>query len=1428
MATMLASSALTANASDYFADPSAAKPSAVYEVRQGVRTTGIARPGLPLATERPLPKAAASSAAARLSATAPGVGFAPALDKLPATALQFDYDSANAFLAASATTLTIDGTALSIANFGGNGVTIAAEVDPTTGTVTIPRQTGYVSSTYGTCDLRALNEEMTQVVDGPLQGVVEEGVLTLGPWTLVINEGDYAGYSLGNLVKTSTYIAPNATMNATVINDGDADDTSEAYPVVCEQSATNQVDVYNFLGMGYKWEIRLNGDKSLTIIPQHLFTNNSYGAFYYYKYDAASGTTYMQQPIVGTTEGNRLAWGNATIHTSNGKYYLKRFRASDIQLPFELTYPAAQTQAGFKGNGTEEDPYLIETLADLMALSDSVNFATAVDATRKYARAFEGKYFKQTKAINAKGVNFPPIGGSDDLFRFAGTYDGGGKTISNLTVNTGSRGYAGLFGSADTIAVIKNVVLSTPAITATGYYFTGAIAGNCPGSLQNCKVTNATVSGSLTVGGVAGQAGASSQCSFTGTVSAVSQVGGVFGVTRFPCSFLSATNTTVTSSSATSQSPLGGIVGSLTDHRGGSLSDCYFSGKIVITTVSQFAGGIAGTTSHANIERCFSVGEIYATCQTSSTNAIGGIVGASAAAEINDCYFAGENLIRGTRSGGIVGYIINVAGSNYPDHTTLQRCYITGLTSPTSSLDYTPYVGYFDTRTEGSAPKVVNCYYDSQLLPTVTSLTGARPTSELSGTAPNVEGFAGDVWTFADGLYPRLSSIAANDPAYLSAAPLSFANERENVETITHDFTGSIDNSVKWYVLSNGSNAADGHGLSVDSSAGEFHLNGAFANDTLVAVKGTERKYVFVKLAPDNLFLGSGSQEDPYIIANKADLMKLSAATIDNLLSFNGTHFKLTADIDMEGDEAFRGIGIPGTTQAETYGFGGIIDGDNHTIHNIKMITCHLDDGGTILADEKVSNRGFVNNLKAVGAVKNLRLAPDCQFVFYSRSAAVVGYNYGGLIENCRNYADVIGYSGTVAGITSSNGKSKGSTAVVRNCYNSGKIAVGYQFAGGITNANYGVVEYCQNVGEVCGEVLCANYTATKLQTAGGICHTNFGTVHDVINTGYVHTHKYAGGILGWFNNSGAQIASNAINLGIVEYGHGEEGTIGEIVGKKYKDGVMSNCFYDGQLALNGAMHNADYEGATALTTERLTDGTPIDGFSTDHWTFTRGRYPMLTAFADEPGAQAGAMSVVFFGDNARRDAIKRDCSLSEDERLTWRLTDGQASFAIDGGSLLMDPAATLTDTITASFSGFVKVIALAALPDTVPTPTIALGDGIATFACELDGVAYHYTLNGDTPTTASPISDGILDLHGKTCLLQVIAAKHNYVASRVASADVAFSGIADVAAGRSVASRRYVTTTGIVADRPAQGVNIVVTTYADGSSSVEKVVTDN
>ncbi len=1408
----LACLSLTATAATGpFHDAQAAKPAAkpVMQLRASAMSHAAAAPELSASPIDCKMGAVAKRAAAKAARRAPGT--------LPGSAVQVDYTAGATFYRAPAVTLSQNGTEITITNFAGYGGTVKGTVNTETGAVTLPRQSAYVSATYGNCDLVRLNDGLNSVdtVNAVTGTIDEKGVLTLDHWVLYITSGTYKGYALGGIIESSTFTATNATMTMNALDTLGKVTTTTA-PVYAVQSATNRVEVYNFLGGGYRYNIAIGGDSSITLTPQLLFTSSDYGAFYYYDYDPSTKVIYTRLPVKGTSAGNNLAWGSTAVATSNGRYWSGFYQSSSIQLPFALSYPPKQSQAGFKGSGTESDPWLIEDLADLMALSDSVNFSTTLAPTGKYYQAYAGKYFKQTRAISAHGYLFVPIGGRDDnSYRFAGNYDGGNYAISNLTVDNGQQGYAGLFGSVDTIGSLKNIRMTSPTIH-TRYYYAGAVAGICLGSMQNITVTNGTIAGQYTVGGVAGYGAAANTVSFQGTVTAEAQCGGVFGVDRNPMSFLSATNTTVSITGTRTESPVGGLLGQMSGDRGGSLSDSYFSGNVLVTHSGQYAGGLVGTTSNITISRCFSIAQVTPTVTNTYQSAAGGLVGGGIGTTINDSYFAGEVHVANSQVGALIGYIVNISGQQgFPDHCTMNRCYTTGISASTSIKDYMPYVGYLNEQIGGKQPEITDCHYDQQMLPLVKSKNGALWTSEMT-QASGLKNYSDSVWTFTAGQYPAITSIASNAPAYVSTAAIQFTDTAQTVENVNQNFTGTTAHSVRWYARVGSSNTAEGHAVTIEKY-GNFVLNGSFAVDTIVAANGTASKYLYIKSAPASQFAGDGTEASPYLIQTKADLVKLSKVTADNKMSFAGTHFLITRDIDVEQDPDFKGIGVTGT--ASKYAFGGILDGGNHTIHNVRYIACTAQ-GNTLSAT--TNDCGFVNSLKAGGVVKNVRLASDCYFEFYSHSAAVVGYNFGGDIINCRTNATVVGHSGTVAGITSFNGAG----CTVRDCYNGGNITAGYQFAGGIVGNNRGLVENCQNAGNVTTKVINGKYAASKTNTAGGVVHTNFGTVRNVLNTGHVYAPKYAGGIIAWYNNADtATMVSKAVNVGIIDYANSDKAnTIGNIVGKLYHKGKLMDTYYDAQLSTHKACQEGDYDGAHALSTASLTSGKPLEGLDTAYWAFEKGKYPMLKTFADEPGAQAGAMSVVYFAGNSRSDTIKHDCALYENANLKWTMADGSQAFQVkDGNTLWMDPAAVLTDTLIATYGDYVKRIAIVAVPDTVPTPEIEPGSYYVTFVCPLDGVTYYYTLDGTTPTTASASTPDRVDLSEGQYNVAVMATKHNYYPSAVATAQVTSTAVSDVSASKAIDRRYYVTPSGLVLNEPASGMNIVVTRYTDGTTTVTK-----
>lgn len=1345
---------------------------------------------------------------------------------VPANAMQLTY-SKSAFQTANAAEVELKGDSILLKNFFGWGYTVAAKIDLATGEFSIKPQKVYQHPQYGEVDIMACDVN-ANVFDpnGTIPGKLSAGKVEIGSWVAIIIEGEMKNYSIGyGLHLKSDFVSSNAQMVSTIVELdtlGNVTSTQEeTVRLYVEQPGTNSLRIFNLSNTGGKVECYLHADSTFSIAPQQLMTN-SYGSFFCYPADWAQGIYWPSRDIKGNATANSLNFGNWGIYTNNGKYYYRRYSKTTLTVPFALAFPPKST--GWNGTGTAEDPYQIATAADLFALADSVN-SIEVPSGQRYANAFAGKYFKQTKAINMKGYQFTPIGGSDDQRRFAGTYDGDNKTISYLTVNTGSKGYAALFGAVDTLGVIKNVSLSSPDISSEGYYYTGGVTGYSMGHIENCKVTNGKIRGYLIVGGVCGSSGPADKLSFTGTVEGASNIGGVIGNMRYPATNLSATNATVVGYGGNESYSVGGVVGyltssSLNQHTGGYIADSYFSGTVTMNSSSMFAGGIAGCSVEADIRRCFVVGEINTTASVSQT-AAGGIVGAIQGMKLEDCHFAGNMEVAGQWTGPLAGYAINIKLAGHPENSEIKNCFITGHSRSTSNYSYTPYLGWFDTRTYGAPPVITNCRVDASLHPRQSgAASGFTPLADMISGSP-WEGYDTEVWKFEENFYPTIKSIPANSVANVAKAPIYFLNT-DNVENCAVNFTVPTANSVKWQVLRNGKLGTEGHCVII--SGGNIQLNGSVGVDTLYASNGNIKKWFTVKLAPAGMFDGDGTAASPFLIKNKEDLMRLSEATTVNQLTFDGSHFLITADIDLGLDPDFKGIS---NCTSSTYKFGGILDGGNHTLHGVRLVIPEIDDNG-IIQGGKTSTRGFIGRLKAGGVVKNLRMASDCLFEFYSSSGVFVGENTGGEIINCRNYATMKAHAGTSGGIVGYN-RAPGK---VTDCYNSGDVIGGFHYVGGIAAYNYGVLQGCQNDGRVSTELINNSYNKSQLAGAGGVVLANFGQMYDCLNTGDVYSVKYSGGIEGWHNTTDKQTSMRGcLNLGTVTCD--DAATIGQITGHQYKVPQVEGVYWDAQISsYPDAADGGTLAGATGVKTSYLTSGTPLAGMDT-LWVYTPGQYPMLKAFANEPKAMAASRTVADFGASEHHLKIKHDALLSNHDGLVWSLVTNSPAFAVNGTALEMTACAQTTDTLVGTMGTFVRRIPLCAVPDTLEAPTLKdslLNDRVTyllEFTHAVPGVVYYYTIDNSAPspdnTSAhSCTGNATVTVPHKDVTLRAAAYHRNYFLSPEITRKLEYAGVNGIT-GADVVSVRYVNSAGFTATAPWPGMNIVITVYSNGSQTVEK-----
>lgn len=172
----------------------------------------------------------------------------------------------------------------------------------------------------------------------------------------------------------------------------------------------------------------------------------------------------------------------------------------------------------------------ISTVEGLKAIATNVN--EGIDN-------YSGKTIRLTADLNLSAETWTPIG---IISRpFAGTFDGGGHTISNLFVNT-EHEFAGLFGDISSGATVKDVHIrrsGDASITSKANVtrYVGSIAGRNAGTIVGCSnsVTVSSVSNTDDrVGGIVGEnasGGVVQNCFNLGTVykEASTFIGGIVG-----------------------------------------------------------------------------------------------------------------------------------------------------------------------------------------------------------------------------------------------------------------------------------------------------------------------------------------------------------------------------------------------------------------------------------------------------------------------------------------------------------------------------------------------------------------------------------------------------------------------------------------------------------------------------------------------------------------------------------------------------------------------------------------------------------------------------------------------------------------------------------------------------------------------------------
>ena len=523
----------------------------------------------------------------------------------------------------------------------------------------------------------------------------------------------------------------------------------------------------------------------------------------------------------------------------DGKQILINIYYSDVSV-----WDGTSVSADFVGEGTEENPYLITSGADLALLRAKVN------AGETYA----GKYFKMTKSIDLNNVSL--MIGTSETVSFAGIFDGNNCSILNIkTKETQTGQYAGLFkwllagGKICNLStygaynqsikmngvivgrnhgIIENVTnyvsITVPSGTTPGelHRYTGAIASVNYGSIISC-VNYAPISGEEYPSGIVARTYAGSvieNCINYGTITgkgfraagivAMADGGNITGCVNFGNVTTGATNT---------ETSAGGIVGR---SEAATVTDCVNYGAISSTANQEMVGGIVGYAAGGSISDCVNYGLIK------GYQYLGGIVG-RAKAPINDCEnygdISGQQWIAGIvgrSTGNITGcvnhgsatgtadFIGGIVGASDGTERTISDCVNNG------AIKGTNYIGGIDGRPYAGNLTVDNCENNGTVTATSSYAGGILGRTDVAKAVLTNCKSNGAVSATYPGAYVGLDTASDTTGCTIDK---SCTSTLENMFYIGYDsltkypgggFTTEFENSDKLDILSGGFYNADG------------------------------------------------------------------------------------------------------------------------------------------------------------------------------------------------------------------------------------------------------------------------------------------------------------------------------------------------------------------------------------------------------------------------------------------------------------------------------------------------------------------------------------------------------------------------------------------------------------------------------------------
>ena len=792
----------------------------------------------------------------------------------------------------------------------------------------------------------------------------------------------------------------------------------------------------------------------------------------------------------------------------------------------------AQTQPS-KGDGKVGNPYIITTAEELAWFRDQVNGGNKKICAKiaENVEVIDLKDFCHAADASKKidEQSWVPIGNSNKLYQ--GTFDGNGKTITNLYINANQK-YMGLFGYTYQ-STIKNLTFENANVTNTQSN-TGILVGKAGygSTLQNIKISKTCqIKGGNYTGGIAGELdGNAYNCVNYTTVQGIKSVGGLFG--RYSRKGNSITACANYGNVTASSDMVGGLVGY---YSSGTIQDCANYGDVKGT---YRVAGMAGFVSEGKVQNVFSYGNVSA---TDNTQEVGMAFGYSSkgVTEGMVAYYSGAKLTVNSQE-----QTVKAFGSD-----NLSEDNATGFTETQLKSGVVAYLLQQNASSEAKWGQ--NLANDGDSYPVI----GSEHTVYSDNSLVNCM------------TYEIISGSFTNNTT-------SSAIKYQHGQTIHHVATNATctEAATKEYWQ-----CQDCLRTYSDSQLTEELTDVTIAEKPALGHKNDEDGYCnqcqhYVAVKP--------SQESGvYLISKPCHLAwfrdYVNGTIVDDGEAAGTTHpsasAKLTADIDLknychaaeDGKELLSWLPIGNDNNR----WKGNMDGQGHTISNLYIKTAQnhvglfgYTDGATI--QDLIFDNAKVENVSTTGTktyktgilagyayastnspahIKGIKTTNNCTVIGQEDTGGIVGCAKINL-ENCENRSSVKG-TGSVGGIAGDSFERN-----IKRCTNYGTVENGRnQYIGGIIGYAYGTcIEDCANYGKI-------------------------------TSTGW-----HAGGIAGsTLKNSSIQ---NVFSYGDVTNTNGSSGIIiGYVGGTLTAKGIVA---YNKEALLNNSSENIKVVGAGSLTFE--------------------------------------------------------------------------------------------------------------------------------------------------------------------------------------------------------------------------------------------------